>query len=776
MKFLDIINESEEERLLKRGKTIFKAYKEGTITRTDGVSFSYVLDDNVEMMVRNGELELYGSVSKIVENTYCTLNERYMTELIENRFRKFYITTDLRPPSKDNIHKFQGGKNRKKPLNEDIDIDKERKRVKTVHKAIRKGIVNVSGTRYRYELPEEYTFHVVDEPHIQVTSIHFTFYNKDIQRDEGGGHGLPLKIWRIEEGKDVYINKMLTAQDVGDISYNDEYNINTKLGVQYVNVKNKVRNKYRNFDINCIMTTPSDSINESDDKYEQLKDLFLYRRQQMKKKGELIYKLYKKGKLIADREDGKIHYTYELSDGKLINVVPGDIFLSPDNIKIKYHNELTNKFALLSIFNYIKKKFHNHGITLRMPQPTDIYIDEWKESINESNEDKLIKKGKLIFKALRKGTIGSKDEPNKPMFTYELSNNMSVNTTYGDIIIYTDEIKVVELNEPCVRMSTVLMAKKIWNRFRQFKVELDHPPIHPLNVDCYYDRQKRQDYYKKEGLNENLVHKITDEDRKKVKLVHRAIRSGVVNVNDVRYRYELPENYEMSPANNKIIRIRFEFYRKDLISNGNRGNNRGDKLPLKLWRLGEGKDIYINGLLDNDDVSDICYGTHYHQKETTQEYMTVKNVVRRRYNNFNIALDVSPAERPLKTININLPINEQDDVDITDDFPTKEQKKRARIIYYAFKTGKFTVEDGGGTYKYVLPDEYYVNANINGELNIVLPSNINPQQIMKMYTIYQGYGGEMMEREIPTFNQNLHNWMIDNIEKKFKQFQINLIF
>ena len=117
MKFLDIINESEEERLLKRGKTIFKAYKEGTITRTDGVSFSYVLDNNVEMMVRNGELELYGSVSKIVENTYCPINERYMTELIENRFRKFYITTDLRPPSKDNIHKFQG----KKPWEEDLN-------------------------------------------------------------------------------------------------------------------------------------------------------------------------------------------------------------------------------------------------------------------------------------------------------------------------------------------------------------------------------------------------------------------------------------------------------------------------------------------------------------------------------------------------------------------------------------------------------------------------------------------------------------------------------
>ena len=507
MKLLDVINETQEERLLKRAKTIFRALKEGIITRSDGVSFSYVINDNIEVRVRNGELELYGFVSKIVERTYCPINERYMAELIENRFRKFYITTDLRPPSKDNIHKFQG----KKPWEEDLN--------------------------------------------------------------------------------------------------------------------------------------------------------------------DLVY-------------------------------------------------------------------------------------------LNESDKDKLIKKGKIIFKALRKGTIGSKDEPNKPMFTYELSNDMSVNTTYGDIIIFTDEIKVVELNEPCVRMSTDLMANKIRNRFKQFKVQLHHPPIHSLNVDCYYDR------HKKEGLNENLVHTITDENKKKVKLVHKAISSGVVKVNDVRYRYELPENYEMSPANNKIISIRFEFYNADLI-----GPDRGEKLPLKIWRIEEGKDTYINGLLDNEDVSDICYGTHYHQKETTQEYMKIKNVIRRRYNNFS--LDLSPMERPLKTININLPINEQDDdVVITDDYtyPTKEQKKRARIFYHAFKKGKFTIEDGGGTYKYVLPDEYYVSVSGDGVLNIVL--TMNPQQKMKMYYVDKNHEtGEMIEKYIDSSKRtHLYQWMKDSIENKFKQFQINFLF
>lgn len=384
--------------------------------------------------------------------------------------------------------------------------------------------------------------------------------------------------------------------------------------------------------------------------------------------------------------------------------------------------------------------------------------------INESNEDKLIKKGKIIFKALKKGTIGSDDKPNEPRFTYELSTDISVRLDDGNIVIFTPEVKIVELNRACRIISADLMAHKIRKRFEQFKVIVHHPPIISDNVDTHLKRD----------LNENLVHKITDEDKKKVKLVHKAISSGVVNVNDVRYRYELPENYEMSPTDDNFIFIRFEFYRGDLI-----GPDRGEKLPLKIWRIEEGKDTYINGLLDNEDVSDICYGTHYHQKETTEEYLKIKNVVRRRYKNFKIALDVSPMERPLKTININLPINEQDDdVVITDDYiyPTKEQKKRARIFYHAFKTGKFTIEDGGGTYKYVLPDEYYVSVSGDGVLNIVLTKN--PQQKMKMYYVNKNHEtGEMIEKYIDSSKRtHLYQWMEDSIKNKFKQFQINIIF
>ena len=110
MKLLEAINETQEERLLKRAKTIFRALKEGIITRSDGVSFSYVINNNIEVRVKNGEIELYGFVSKIVERTYCPINERYMTELIAKRFRRFGIITELTMPKKENVHKYQGKK------------------------------------------------------------------------------------------------------------------------------------------------------------------------------------------------------------------------------------------------------------------------------------------------------------------------------------------------------------------------------------------------------------------------------------------------------------------------------------------------------------------------------------------------------------------------------------------------------------------------------------------------------------------------------------------
>ena len=421
MKFIDTFNEDDKKKLIKRSKLIYSVLKKGTITRSDGVKFSYELGDNMVPSVVNGEIELFAFITKITERTYCPINEIAMSDLIIKKFEQFDIKVDLQIPKSIEIVKYQGKKpwEEQTELNEEIDIDKERNRVKTVHKAIRKGIVNVSGTRFRYELPEDYTFHVVDEPHLQVTAIKFTFYYKDLTSDVGGGHGLPLKIWRIEDGKDVYLNKMLTGKDVGEITHYDEYAINTKTGVEYVNAKNKVRNRYRNFNINAIMTTPGDSINESEDKHEQ-------------------------------------------------------------------------------------------------------------------RREKMIKKGKTVFKALRKGII-SDEGPDGLRFSYELSNDFTVDVNNLGIVVYTDGVKIKKLNKACDAFSPGYKMSRIRNKFYQFDIVLTYPNVTYKDVEQYV-----------EPINEEKDNNLTEKDKKKAHLIYKTFKTGKYQVDDLIYRYELPDEYWIS--------------------------------------------------------------------------------------------------------------------------------------------------------------------------------------------------------------------------------------
>jgi hypothetical protein len=253
-------------------------------------------------------------------------------------------------------------------INEDTNVDKERKRVKTIHKAIRRGIVTVEGYRFRYELPEEYTFHMVDDVLTQ-TSIKFTFYNHDLGQNFGGV-GLPLKVWRIEDGKDVFVNGNLSKDNVSDIVYGDEYLLNTRSGVDYANVKNKVKNKYGNFDINCIMTTPSDTImvNE-EEKDNELTD-------KDRKKIELIYKLFKRGKYT----ENDIIYNY---------VLPDEYWTSNDDetgeLIVVLTMDPTQKMKLYSTMRKEDGNLYHHEVPVRATQYASLY-DDAKRRIKDKFE------------------------------------------------------------------------------------------------------------------------------------------------------------------------------------------------------------------------------------------------------------------------------------------------------------------------------------------------------------------------------------------------------
>ena len=82
MKFIDTFTEDDKKKLIKKAKLVFSVLKKGTITRLDGVKFSYELGDNMVPSVVDGEIYLFAFITKIIERTYCPINEHAMKELI----------------------------------------------------------------------------------------------------------------------------------------------------------------------------------------------------------------------------------------------------------------------------------------------------------------------------------------------------------------------------------------------------------------------------------------------------------------------------------------------------------------------------------------------------------------------------------------------------------------------------------------------------------------------------------------------------------------------
>jgi hypothetical protein len=78
---------------------------------------------------------------------------------------------------------------------------------------------------------------------------------------------------------------------------------------------------------------------------------------------------------------------------------------------------------------------------------------------------RLIKRAKTVFKAFKKGTIGSNDNPTEPMFSYELLDDVSMSINEMDTVsIFSREIKIKELNDACRYVSVVLLVRKITKR------------------------------------------------------------------------------------------------------------------------------------------------------------------------------------------------------------------------------------------------------------------------------------------------------------------------
>ena len=255
------------------------------------------------------------------------------------------------------------------------------------------------------------------------------------------------------------------------------------------------------------------------------------------KKAKLIFSVLKKGTIT--RSDG-VKFSYELGDNMVPSVVNGEIELFAFITKIIERTYCPiNEIAMSDL---IIEKFEQFDIKVDLQIPKSIEIVKykgkkpWEEQIdlNENHEEykeKQIKKGKTVYSALKKGTIGG-DDPNEPRFSYVLSDDFSINTNNLGILIFTDGIKIKELNRECNIVSTGYMQSKIRDRFEQFDIILTNRHLTSKDIEPW----------KRPTINEEEDN-ITEKDRKKIELIYGLFKRGKYTVDDILYNYVLPDEY-----------------------------------------------------------------------------------------------------------------------------------------------------------------------------------------------------------------------------------------
>jgi len=102
---------------------------------------------------------------------------------------------------------------------------------------------------------------------------------------------------------------------------------------------------------------------------------------------------------------------------------------------------------------------------------------------------------------------------------------------------------------------------------------------------------------------------------------------------------------------------------------------------------------------------------------------------------------------------------------------TPAQKKKAKSVYYALRTGVFKVDDT--KVKYVLPHDFFIDIGQFTQKIIVLPDNNTTKEFpVDLYLI--NHNGE--ETLIQQHNTNLYKHFTQKIAKKFSQFDVSLVF
>jgi hypothetical protein len=113
--------------------------------------------------------------------------------------------------------------------------------------------------------------------------------------------------------------------------------------------------------------------------------------------------------------------------------------------------------------------------------------------INESEEDRLYKKGKAIYTALKRGKLnyGGGEGLEPARITYLLSDERDIFISKeGGIYITPKEIKVREENRRCMVMSLERLQDLIKDNFKRFGIALSFKNFKPReDWDTWLDRE-----------------------------------------------------------------------------------------------------------------------------------------------------------------------------------------------------------------------------------------------------------------------------------------------
>ena len=273
MKFIDTFNEDDKKKLTKKAKLIYSVLKKGTITRSDGVKFSYELGDNMVPSIVDGEIELFAFITKIIERTYCPINEIAMSDLIIKKFEQFDIKVDLQIPKSIEIVKYQGKKPWEESLNENHDENKLLRKGKAVYTVLKRGKINYQ--RDEDNEPARLTYTLSDERNIFIS-------------EEGGIWITPKKIKVREENKECL---KISAGRVQDLIKEKFERFNIWLNLRNFNPREDWDTWLNREGLN--EEKEENNITEKD-----------------RKKIELIYGLFKRGKYTVE----DILYNYVLPD------------------------------------------------------------------------------------------------------------------------------------------------------------------------------------------------------------------------------------------------------------------------------------------------------------------------------------------------------------------------------------------------------------------------------------------------------------------------------